>query len=264
MPLEKEENMKEITFDSQRIAEGYKDRPYLHNQVIEQFQKDIPKKQFHHGLDIGCGAGLSTKALKQICDKVVGVDASSEMISVAKKVYETNQGYNFVVSKAEEISDLKEKFDIVTAAGMIQWVNQEAFLTNLNAIMNDDSYVLIYDFGISDQMKDNVAYTIWWNHSYLKEFSKPFRNERDWTNQDVKKYGFSMINQIYLEMEYEFNLESFIKFMLIQTNVNDKIEGEGRCIEEVYKWFENTLTPIFNNTRQKLVFTGYSWYLVKN
>ena len=52
-----------ISFDSARIAEGYKKRPFLHGQVIEQFTERIGQNRFHRGIDIGCGAGLSTKAL---------------------------------------------------------------------------------------------------------------------------------------------------------------------------------------------------------
>ncbi|HKM34497.1 MAG TPA: class I SAM-dependent methyltransferase [Lachnospiraceae bacterium] len=251
--------MNQTAFDFKRIAQGYKNRPYLHKQVIEQFQNDVTKKRFCNGLDIGCGAGLSTKALKLICDHVVGADISSEMISVAKEVCEQNEDYDFIVSKAEEIPAMKNKVDIVTAAGVIQWVDKDAFLQNLISIMTNDGYVLIYDFSVSDQMRNNDAFSSWWHNTYLKEFPKPFRNESVWTDKDVEQYGFSMIKQIHLEMEYEFDLESFIEFMLIQSNVNDKVEGEGRSIEEVHKWFERTLPPIFMNTKQQLVFTGYSW-----
>lgn len=255
--------MNHTAFDFKRIAQGYKNRPYLHKQVIEQFQNDVTKQRFSNGLDIGCGAGLSTKALKLICDHVVGADISSEMISVAKELCNQNENYDFIVRKAEEIPAMNNKFDIVTAAGVIQWVDREAFLQNLCSIMTDNGYLLIYDFGISDQMKNNDAYTSWWHHTYLKEFPRPFRNESVWTNQDVEPYGFSVIKQVHLEMEYEFDLESFIEFMTIQSNVNLKIEGEGRSIDEVHKWFVESLAPVFMNTKQQLVFTGYSWYFVR-
>lgn len=251
--------MNQTSFDFKRIAQGYKNRPYLHKQVIELFQNDVTKKRFANGLDIGCGAGLSTKALKLICDHVVGADISSEMISAAKEVCGQNEEYDFIVSKAEEIPAMENKIDIVTASGVIQWVDREAFLRNLTSIMADQGYVLIYDFGISDRMRMNDAYTTWWHNTYLEEFPKPFRNEYVWTNKDVEKYGFSMIKQDLLEMEYEFNLQSFIDFMMIQSNVNSKIEGEGRSIQDIQKWFERTLTPIFMNRKQQLVFTGYSW-----
>ena len=63
--------MKNTDFDYKRIAEGYRNRPFLHKQVIAKFQEDIGERHFALGLDIGCGAGLSTKALKDICAKVM-------------------------------------------------------------------------------------------------------------------------------------------------------------------------------------------------
>lgn len=249
-------------FDYKRIAQGYKDRPFLHKQVIEQFRNDITNQIFSNGLDIGCGAGLSTKALKQICSRVTGADISAEMIAVAKEVCGCTQGYDFIVSKAEEVPAVDEGFDIVTAAGVIQWVEREPFLQNLKNIMNDQGYVLIYDFCISDKMKNSDTYSLWWHNMYLKEFPKPFRNEYVWTKDDVAKYGFAMINQVQYEMEYEFDMDSFIKFMMIQSNVNDKIEGEGRDINEVRKWFEQSLSCIFNQQKRTVIFTGYSWYMV--
>lgn len=73
-------------FDFRRIAEGYKNRPFLHKQVIERFQKDITDHIFPNGLDIGCGAGLSSKALKLICRHVTGTDISDEMIAVKNSI----------------------------------------------------------------------------------------------------------------------------------------------------------------------------------
>lgn len=60
----------EKSFVEQRIAQGYgKDRPYLHGQVIDYIKEYFYNKEkrqvtqrFHHGLDVGCGAGLSTEA----------------------------------------------------------------------------------------------------------------------------------------------------------------------------------------------------------
>lgn len=68
--------MNNQSFDTKRIAEGYaKDRPYLHPQVMDTIRKDLSlTESFQHGLDLGCGSGLSTKALKALCEKVTGTD----------------------------------------------------------------------------------------------------------------------------------------------------------------------------------------------
>ena len=250
-------------FDFQRVAQGYKKRPFLHKQVMERFQKEVTGQIFSHGLDVGCGAGLSSKALKLICRHVTGADISPEMIRVAKEVCGDSQGYDFVVSRAEEIPVAGKKYDMVTAAGVIQWVERRAFLQNLQNMMKEQGYVLIYDFCISDRMKGagNAAYAAWWNESYLREFPKPYRNEEIWTKEDVEPYGFSMLRQVQYEMEYEFDRDSFIEFMMIQSNVNAKIEKGIRDTGEVREWFVQSLEPVFGGAKKTFIFTGYSWYL---
>lgn len=248
-------------FDFKRIAQGYKDRPFLHKQVIERFQKDVTDQSFFRGLDAGCGAGLSSKALRRICRHVTGADISEEMIKAARETYGNEEGYDFIVSRAEEIPSAEEGYDIATAAGMVQWVEMGAFLQNFKKIMREDGYVLIYDFCISDRMKGSRDYSEWWHEVWLKEFPKPFRNESAWTDTDVRQYGFSMLDQVQYELEYDFDRDSFLRFMMLQSNVSAKIEGEGRNKEEVKKWFERFLTPIFGGEKKTLIFTGYSWYM---
>ena len=253
--------MKNTDFDFKRIAEGYKNRPFLHKQVIEQFQIDTGRQQFALGLDIGCGAGLSTKALKAICTNVIGTDISPEMINVAREVCAQDENITYLVSSAEDLSLEDDKVDIVTAAGAIQWIDRDIFLSNMNKIIRKNGYLLIYDFAISDTMQGNPAYTDWWHNQYLIEFPKPYRNESVWNNEDVTPYGFRIIDQIDLNMEYSFDLESFIEFMMIQSNVNARIEEAGRKEEEVHQWFQQTLSPVFHDQTQCLLFRGYSWYL---
>ncbi len=255
--------MTNTDFDFKRIAEGYKNRPFLHRQVIEKFQSDTGKTSFALGLDIGCGAGLSTKALKNICEKAIGTDISPEMIRVAKEVCSQDTNIEYFVGSAEDLTIGEGKADIATAAGAIQWIDRERFLLNMKRIIKEKGYLLIYDFAISDVMMGNPAYTAWWHDRYVKEFPKPYRNENVWKEEDVIPYGFIMTEQVELNMEYDFDMETFIDFMMIQSNVNAKIDKEGRKEEEVYDWFRETLFPIFQEREQRLVFKGYSWYLLR-
>lgn len=254
--------MNSKSFDYKRIAEGYKDRPFLHKQVIEQLQKDINVSSFHNGLDVGCGAGLSSKALKFICDKVTGTDISEEMVLAARQMC-PEETYTFFVSKAEEIPKPEQLYDIVTAAGVVQWVEVGAFLENLKSTINKEGIVFIYDFWISDKMKENAQYTDWYDQEYLKKFPKPPRNEKVWTNEMVRPYGFEMQKQNTLQLEYTFNMESFIKFMMVQSNVSAKIENERQNEKEIRTWFGDSLQKIFGSQEKVLSFDGYSWLLKK-
>ena len=252
-----------INFDIKRVAEGYLNRPWLHKKVIERFVSDCKiTNNYNNGLDVGCGAGLSTKALKTICVQVTGTDISEQMIQVCKEEYKNNKAYSFYRAKAEETKEPLEKYDIVTAAGMVNWVNQELFLQNMNHVMHKQGVLLIYDFWITDKMQENDEYTCWYQNQYLKKFPKPPRNENIW-KQDEMADVFEIENQITYELAYEFSMEQFVDFMMIQSNVNTKIENGTISEFEAREWFEKTLASIFNNKCRTLYFEGYNWYIIK-
>lgn len=126
-----------FTFDEKRIAEGYVNRPWLHKKVIERFVSDCEvTSNFRNGLDVGCGAGLSTKALHLICDRVTGTVYQNKC-SVCKEEYKNNKAYTFYRAKAEETKEPAEKYDIVTAAGMVNWVDRDLFLENMGHALQD-------------------------------------------------------------------------------------------------------------------------------
>ena len=263
--------MDKFAFDQKRIAEGYaKDRPYLHPLVVDKMRKDLEiTGMFSHGLDVGCGAGLSTRALKQICKAVTGTDISEEMIAMCHVLY-PEDGFEFFCSGAETVTAPESTFDIVSAAGMINWIDEEAFLTNLQRIMCDNGLLFIYDFWITDRMAGNdwitdrkarnERYTDWYQNCYLKEFPKPPRKENRWSQEMMPEF-VTIEKQTDIELTYEFDLDAFIRFMMIQSNVNVQIENGACTEEEVRQWFYDTLTPIWGEETQTLMFEGYNWYL---
>ena len=273
--------MNSKSFDSKRIAMGYAKRPWLHKSVIEQLKRDCdiaPDHIFKNGLDVGCGAGLSTKALKLICDKVTGTDIADAMVDACKELYGDNNAYSFYTAKAEETRLPKEKYDIVTAAGCINWVDEKKFMVNMADVMENGGLLVIYDFGITDRMTEKIkpesgakvsqsaesdAYTRWYNDEYLTRFPKPPRKENKWTQEELPE-GFTMEKQTEYDMEYSFTLEEFVDFMLIQSNVNTKIESGTISAEEAKEWMTKSLLPIFDNKDRGLIFSGYSWYIRKN
>lgn len=253
--------MNSMSFNEKRIAEGYaKDRPWLHKAVIDRLKRDLTgEKVFEGGLDIGCGAGLSSKALGLICENVTGIDISEEMIEVCKQLYDSPK-YHFRVSNADDFKEEKIKFDIVTAAGVINWVNREQFLGSMHGIMNPKGLLLIYDFWITDIMSEIPAYTAWWNKEYLMKFPKPPRNEEIWRKEQISPY-FQIISQKEYQIEHFFDLEAFVRFLLIQSNVNEQIKLQKETPESANAWLMDSLSPMFAGEERKLQFNAYSWYL---
>lgn len=248
-------------FDDRGIAHGYaSDRPWLHKSVIERLKSDLGiTKPFLHGLDVGCGAGLSTRALRLICENVTGTDISVEMIRVCADTYDASE-FAFYAAKAEETPLPETPYDIVTAAGVINWVDRGQFLKNMNLVMAEKSLLVIYDFWISDKMLGNGAYTDWFHNFYLASFPKPPRNEEVW-HQSGMPVGFIIKKQTAYQLQHEFSLDAFIRFMMTQSNVHSQIQNRQKTEPEVYGLMEQTLSPIFRGISQTLIFDAYSWYI---
>ncbi len=253
--------MQKSFFDYRRIAEGYaKDRPFLHGQVMERLTKKLPR-HYQNGLDVGCGAGLSTRALRTVCDRVTGADISEEMVRAASALY-ADESYSFVCAGAEEIEAPPDTYDIVTAAGVTGWVDEKRFLPCMERVMKKDGLLLIYDFWISGKMDGNPAFGDWYEGDYLKRFPKPFRKEKIWTKDDTKPYHFAILLQEDYTMRCEMSGEQFVRFMLLQSNVIAAVEEKGENLVEVRRYFEENARRYFTpDGSENLVFDGYSWYL---
>ncbi len=253
------------SFDSKRIAMGYAKRPWLHKSVIERLREDLALSEnykFQNGLDVGCGAGLSTKALRLISDKVTGTDIADAMVMACKELYGYDSAFSFYVAKAEETKTPEQNYDIVTAAGCINWVDEKKFMENMKNVAFENAVIVIYDFGITDKMEENSDYTTWYQNEYLKRFPKPPRKENKWTQDDLID-GFIMEKQTEYEMTYGFTLDDFVDFMMIQSNVNAKVESGEISEEYAKKWMKESLSGIFNGEEKQLIFYGYSWYIRK-
>ena len=139
-------------------------------------------------------------------------------------------------------------------------MDKDLLLDNMDSVMAENGLLIIYDFWISYKMAGNDAYTKWYHDLYLANFPKPPRKEDIWQQKDLTD-NFLIKNQVTYEMAHEFDMDSFIRFMMIQSNVNAKIEGGHETEEEIHGWMSDTLKPIFDNKQRTLIFEGYNWYI---
>ena len=100
---------------------------YLRDQVDQHWQVDECSRTPLTGktaLDVGCGAGLLTEPLARLGAKVTGLDASTELIAVARQHAEA-QGLE-IDYRAGELADLAGQFDLITCMEVIEHVADPA------------------------------------------------------------------------------------------------------------------------------------------
>ncbi len=98
-----------------------RDRIDQHWQCDERVRRPLEGKT---ALDVGCGAGLLAEPLARLGAKVTGVDASSELIAVAREHAEA-MGLD-VDYRAADVLEIEGAFDLVTCMEVIEHVADPA------------------------------------------------------------------------------------------------------------------------------------------
>ena len=116
------------SFESEEMAAGYARHrpPRARARVFELLELRRGTLHVDRALDLGCGAGLSTRVLEGRASQVIGVDPSPSMVHWAKKLVPRA---GFLAAAAEAIPLRDGTVDLVTAAGSLNYSESERFLS---------------------------------------------------------------------------------------------------------------------------------------
>jgi 2-polyprenyl-6-hydroxyphenyl methylase/3-demethylubiquinone-9 3-methyltransferase len=105
---------------------------YIRDRIDQHWQVDECSRRPLEGksaLDVGCGAGLLAEPLARLGAKVTGIDASPEVIAVARE-HAAGQGLA-IDYRAGDVAELGGAFDLVTCMEVIEHVADPAAFLNM-------------------------------------------------------------------------------------------------------------------------------------
>jgi len=155
----------------------------LSRYTILAFQL-LPAMKKPRILDIGCGTGVPTIKLAELCDgEIIGID--SDKRSLAKlnhKIAESNLSgrVRTIYCHIDNLPFDNERFDILWAEGSISFVGFERGITEWRRLLRREGYLVIHDELSNYQAKirsvEENDYTleaffkltesVWWNEYY--------------------------------------------------------------------------------------------------
>ena len=104
---------------------------YIRDEIDQHWQADECSRTPLDGktaLDVGCGAGLLTEPLARLGAKMTAVDASPEVIAVAR---EHAAAMDLEIDyRVADVAALQGEFDLVTAMEVIEHVDEPAAFVN--------------------------------------------------------------------------------------------------------------------------------------
>ena len=244
---------------AERYAEG---RPYFHPLIIGRIKEFLSLAEpLSSALDVGCGTGLSSIALKELAQNVVGVDASAEMITLAPR----ENRIKYFVAPAENLPFEENEFDLITLSQVFHWLDKDRFFAEANRVLRPNGWLVIYDNYFSGQMMENADFYKWYKEKYLVKYPIPPRAKIELTEENVSSYGFRLLGEEWNENIVGFSLEAIVDYLVTQSNVIAIVEGGKQKIEEVRAWLTEGIKPIFGDAKErKFLFNTPICYLSRH
>jgi ubiquinone/menaquinone biosynthesis C-methylase UbiE len=245
-------------FASRTAAQRYaKGRPYFHPIVIDWIKERLALTvPLHRALDVGCGTGLSTVALKEIAERVVGIDGSAEMIDLASG----DSNIEYQLAHAEHLPFEDREFDLVSVSQAIHWFAKASFLLEAARVLRTEGWLIVYDNYFAGSEDD--AFNAWRQESYLARYPTPWRAWPSFSAEEIEKEGFQLIVEEILHNTISFSLEGLTDFFTSQSNVIAAVEGGDETIDEARAWLKENLASFFEtSSTHDFLFNAPIWCL---
>jgi SAM-dependent methyltransferase len=242
---------------AERYARG---RPYFHPQVVERIQQRLSlASPVRRALDVACGTGLSTVALKPVAQEIVGTDISEEMIRLAP----VDPQITYVVAPAEALPFPDAEFDLLTLCAALHWLDAAVFFREARRVLRVGGHMVIYEHAFAGRMEENPAF-----HSWLK---RVHRKNYPWPGcthvclpRAAEEAGFRSLGEERYQSTVTFTPDRLVDYLVSQSNVIAKVEGGHEVIEQVRAWLTDQVGPLFEGDAERtFLFGGPIWYFGK-
>ncbi len=223
-------------FASEAMAIGYaKSRPPVHQQVVKMA---LDGRRFERAIDVGCGSGLSTRALAGFAGNRAGFDPSEMMMRVAGSV---DPEARFWVGRSERLPVRDDSMDLLTAAGSLNYSDPVAFFREAQRVLKPSGTVLVYDFSPGRHG---------WFATFIERYPWPVGEALELNPAKLRSMAgasFGMTVAEHFAFGIPLTRDFYIEYMMTESNVACAMRS-GATDESVRAWIEETLpkTPEIN------------------
>ncbi|MFI9846840.1 class I SAM-dependent methyltransferase [Nonomuraea sp. NPDC051941] len=239
-------------YDSERLAASYAfDRPPVHQQILKSARL---KRPVGRALDIGCGAGVSTAALAPLAEYVIGLEPVPAMLVHRRSVAPSAR---FVIGAAEGLPFAPASFDLVAAAGSLNYTDLSSALAEVARVLTPEGTFLLYDFSQGRYSRTGDALATW-----FKSFQQRFPSVSGWRPLVVQELrlagtGLRLLDYADIEIPIQMSLDDYLRYVLGEVNVDSAIARGDDSAEQARDWCHRTLVEVFRSGEMTVVFRGY-------
>lgn len=243
-------------FDTREMAAGYaRFRPPVHQRVIELARAHLASAEpIRRALDVGCGAGLSTRALQPVAQAVYGLEPAEGMLAWTEEIVPEA---HFVVGAAEDLPFAGRSIDLLAAAGSLNYAALDRFFPEAARVLSDRGLLLVYDFSHGRNFREDDHLQDWFVR-FMERYPTPVSQARKLDPEILMgmNCGFTVCGHSKFTVGIALEPEFYLEYVLTGTNVAAAL-GRGVAESEIRAWCAETLAPVWKGQIREVVFHGY-------
>jgi SAM-dependent methyltransferase len=246
-------------YNSARLASAYAfARPPIHPLIIERIvgHGAVRARTIRCALDVGCGAGRSTAALTAIAGTVVGIEPAAAMLAHRHAVAPRA---SFVVGRAEDLPFANASFNLVTAAGSLNYTDRGRSLGEIARVLAPGGVLAIYDFSSGRRCHAAASLDDWFAE-FERLYPYPPGYALDVRALDYGSVGLRLAGYEPFEVAVALTLDAYLAYVLSEANV-ERAVASGSPEAAIAAWCRERLAPVFGVSSLAVIFTGYVAYV---
>ncbi|HEU0121319.1 MAG TPA: methyltransferase domain-containing protein [Bryobacteraceae bacterium] len=249
----------ETLFASPTLAAGYaRSRPPVHPRVLDRVRRHLGiQERLECAVDIGCGAGLSTRPLSALARTAVGIEPLEPMLGWTREVAPDS---HFLVGLAEQLPLRDNSASLMTAAGSLNYADLGRFFPEARRVLATAGKMVVYDFSQGKRMTDTPALEQWFE-KFRERYPAPPFSGRPLSPELLEPLaaGFRPIGHEFYEEVLTLDHSFYVDYAMTETNVAAAVRA-GVDEQGIREWCRRTLEPVFAGRPRGVVFTGYIAY----
>ncbi|MBL9139516.1 MAG: class I SAM-dependent methyltransferase [Verrucomicrobiales bacterium] len=246
-------------YESPEMAAGYAAaRPPIHREILAKARPHLERLGLavpaRRALDVGCGAGLSTRALGSLAQECLGIDPSPAMVRCATSVVPEGR---FQVGRAESLPLAAASIDLITAAGSLNYADLDRFFPEAVRALAPGGALVVYDFG-QGRASHQIPGLEPWFQGFLQRYPMP---SDDWRELSPEALGnrdprLPLAASERFEIGVPLTLERYTDYLLTESNVAEAL-ARGAVASELRCLVFRELEPLFGGNSIEVLFPGY-------
>jgi SAM-dependent methyltransferase len=183
-----------------RYAKG---RPKVHPRIAAVIAQHVGRITW--ALDIGCGTGLSSRALLPYANRVIGMDPSPTMLAAASG----GDDVLYVVGRGEALPFVDRRFELVTVGCAAHWCEPGALAFEMDRVLAPGGHLGMYDTELDD---DTVRE--WLRQEYWSILPPCPR----YTSISPVPVSYRLVQDTKIDVDLPMTLDEFVAFVTSQAS----------------------------------------------